>query len=178
MLFGADPNRSNEFRKFTERRIDALNHALKGIPEDRIRYYVCWGSWNGPHTTDVPLKDVVDFVLKVNAQAYAIEGANPRHEHEWRVWEETQLPEGKVLIPGVLTHSTHIVEHPELVAWRLMNFARLVGAESVIAGTDCGFSQTWNIIRTHESMQWAKLESLAQGARLASTQLKGTPVSV
>jgi 5-methyltetrahydropteroyltriglutamate--homocysteine methyltransferase len=125
----------------------------------------------------VPLREIVDLVLQVNAGAYSIEAANPRHEHEWQVWETTKLPEGKILIPGVVTHSTHIIEHPELVAWRIGNFARLVGRENVIAGTDCGFSQIWNLIRTHESIQWAKLDSLAEGARLASRQLWGAPVA-
>jgi 5-methyltetrahydropteroyltriglutamate--homocysteine methyltransferase len=168
-MFGSE--NWQEFRRFSEIRIDALNHALEGIPEDRIRYHICWGSWNGPHSTDVPLKDIIDLVLKVKAQAYSIEAANPRHEHEWQVWETTKLPEGKILIPGVVTHSTNIIEHPELVAWRLTTFARLVGRENVIAGTDCGFSQFWNLIRTHESIQWAKLEAQAEGARLASNQL-------
>jgi 5-methyltetrahydropteroyltriglutamate--homocysteine methyltransferase len=119
----------------------------------------------------VPLKDIVHLLLRVNAGAYSVEAANPRHEHEWMVWEDTKLPEGKVLIPGVVTHSTNVVEHPELVAWRIANFARLVGRENVIAGTDCGFSQHWNLIRTHPSIQWAKLKALAEGARLASRQL-------
>jgi 5-methyltetrahydropteroyltriglutamate--homocysteine methyltransferase len=119
----------------------------------------------------VPLKDIVDMVLKVNAAGYSIEAANPRHEHEWKVWENTKLPEGKVLVPGVVTHSTNVIEHPELVAQRIGNFARLVGRENVIAGTDCGFAQHWNMVRTHESIQWAKLRSLAEGAALASKEL-------
>ena len=160
-----------EYRKFCQLRIEALNYALDGIAEDRVRYHICWGSWNGPHSTDVPLKDIVDLVLRVKAQAYSIEAANPRHEHEWMVWQDTKLPEGKILIPGVVTHSTNIIEHPELVAWRTGLYANLVGRENVIAGTDCGFSQFWNLIRTHESIQWAKLESLAEGARLATKQL-------
>jgi 5-methyltetrahydropteroyltriglutamate--homocysteine methyltransferase len=160
-----------EYLKFTELRVEALNYALREIPEDRIRYHICWGSWNGPHVSDVPLRDIVHLLLKVNAGAYSVEAANPRHEHEWMVWEDTKLPEGKVLIPGVVTHSTNVVEHPELVAWRIANFARLVGRENVIAGTDCGFSQHWNLIRTHPTIQWAKLGALAQGARLASEQL-------
>jgi 5-methyltetrahydropteroyltriglutamate--homocysteine methyltransferase len=160
-----------EYLAFTELRVEALNYALRGIPEDRIRYHICWGSWNGPHVSDVALKDIVHLLLKVNAGAYSVEAANPRHEHEWMVWEDTKLPEGKVLIPGIVTHSTNVVEHPELVAWRIGNFARLVGKENVIAGTDCGFSQHWNLIRTHESIQWAKLRALAEGAALASRQL-------
>ncbi len=160
-----------EYLRFAEQRIDALNAALEGIPEDRVRYHICWGSWNGPHVTDVPLKDIVHLVLKVKAQAYSFEAANPRHEHEFQVWENVKLPDGKILIPGVVTHSTNIVEHPELVAWRIQNFARIAGRENVIAGTDCGFAQHWNMIRTHESVQWAKLESLVEGAAIASKAL-------
>ena len=160
-----------QYLRFAEQRIDALNAALEGIPEDRVRYHICWGSWNGPHVTDVPLKDIVHLVLKVKAQAYSFEAANPRHEHEFQVWEDVKLPAGKILIPGVVTHSTNIVEHPDLVAWRVQNFARLVGRENVIAGTDSGFAQHWNMIRTHESVQWAKLESLVEGAAIASKSL-------
>ncbi len=151
--------------------IEMLNHAIRDIPEEKIRYHVCWGSWNGPHTSDVPLKDIVDLVLTVKAQAYSLEAANPRHEHEFQVWQEVKLPAGKILIPGVVTHSTNVVEHPELIALRIKNFAKLVGRENVIAGTDCGFSQNWNTIRVHPSIQWAKLQSLAEGARLASKEL-------
>jgi 5-methyltetrahydropteroyltriglutamate--homocysteine methyltransferase len=160
-----------EVHKYCETRIDLLNYALEGIPEDRVRYHVCWGSWNAPHTYDVPLKTLVDLVLKVKAQAYSLEAANPRHEHEWQVWKDVKLPDGKILIPGVVTHSTNVVEHPELVAWRIKNFAALVGRENVIAGTDCGFSQSYNIVRVHPSVQWAKLRSLAEGAQLASKDL-------
>ncbi len=162
-----------EYLAYCEKRVAALNHALRGIPEERVRYHICWGSWNGPHSTDVPLRDIVHLVLKVNAGAYSIEAANPRHEHEWKVWRDVKLPEGKILIPGVVTHSTNIVEHPELVAERIVRFANLVGRENVIAGTDCGFSQHWNLIRTHPSVQWAKLQALAEGARLASRELWG-----
>jgi 5-methyltetrahydropteroyltriglutamate--homocysteine methyltransferase len=151
--------------------IEMLNHSLRDIPEEKVRYHVCWGSWNGPHTSDVPLKTIIDLVLKVRAQAYAIESANPRHEHEFQLWNEIKLPDGKILIPGLVTHSTNVVEHPELVATRIKNFARLVGRENVIAGTDCGFSQSWNTIRVHPLIQWAKLASLAEGARLASKEL-------
>jgi len=165
-----------EYRTFCALRIEALNDALAGIPEERIRYHICWGSWNGPHSTDVPLKEIVDLVLQVNAGAYSIEAANPRHEHEWRVWQDVKLPEGKILIPGVVTHSTNIIEHPELVAERIVRFANLVGRENVIAGTDCGFSQIWNLIRVHPSIQWAKLDALAEGARLATKQLWGQTV--
>ncbi len=160
-----------EVHKYCEGRIDLLNYALEGIPEDRVRYHVCWGSWNAPHTTDVPLKTLVDLVLKVRAQAYSLEAANPRHEHEWQVWKDVKLPDGKILIPGIVTHSTNVVEHPELVAWRIKNFAGLVGRENVIAGTDCGFSQSYNVVRVHPSVQWAKLKSLAEGARIASKDL-------
>src|ERR671918_1591438 len=127
------------YRKFAELRVEALNHALADIPSDRVRYHLCWGSWHGPHVTDVPLKDIVDIVLRVQADAYCVEAANPRHEHEWQVWEDVKLPEGKVLIPGVIDSTTNFVEHPEVVAERIERFARLVGRENVIAGTDCGF---------------------------------------
>lgn len=162
-----------EISRFADLRIEALNHALWGIPEDRVRFHICWGSWNGPHTSDAPLRDVIEYVLKVNAGAYLIESSNPRHQHEWQIWEDMRLPEGKVLVPGVVNHQTNVVEHPELVAWRIKNLARLVGRENVIAGSDCGFCQGWHEIRVHPSIQWAKLRSLAEGARLASKQLWG-----
>jgi 5-methyltetrahydropteroyltriglutamate--homocysteine methyltransferase len=148
-----------------------LNHAIEGLPPDRIRYHVCWGSWPGPHTTDVPLRDIVDLILKVNVGAYVIEGANPRHEHEWRVWKDVKLPPGKVLIPGVISHATNVVEHPELVSERIVRLAKLVGRENIIAGTDCGFAQGPFYRRVHPSIMWAKLEALAEGARLASREL-------
>jgi len=162
-----------EVHKYAEKCVDLTNHALRGIPEDKLRYHVCWGSWNAPHTQDVPLKTLADLILKIKAQGYSIEAANPRHEHEWMVWKDVKLPDGKVLIPGVITHSTNVVEHPELVAWRIKNFASVVGRENVIASTDCGFSQSYSIIRCHPSVQWAKLESLVEGARLASKELWG-----
>jgi 5-methyltetrahydropteroyltriglutamate--homocysteine methyltransferase len=162
-----------EVHKYAERCVDLTNYALTGIAEDKVRYHVCWGSWNAPHTQDVPLRTIVDLIVKVRAQAYSIEGANPRHEHEWMVWKDVKLPDGKILVPGVITHSTNVVEHPELVAWRIANFASVVGRENVIASSDCGFSQSYNIIRCHESVQWAKLEALVEGARLASKQLWG-----
>jgi 5-methyltetrahydropteroyltriglutamate--homocysteine methyltransferase len=162
-----------EISRFTEMRIEALNHALRGIPEDRVRFHICWGSWNGPHTSDAPLRDVIEYVLKINAGSYLIESAGPRHQHEWQIWEDLKLPEGKILVPGVINHQTNVVEHPELVAWRIQNLARLVGRENVIAGSDCGFCQGWHEVRTHPSIQWAKLRSLAEGARLASKQLWG-----
>jgi 5-methyltetrahydropteroyltriglutamate--homocysteine methyltransferase len=160
-----------EVHKWFESYVEMLNHAIRDIPEDKIRYHVCWGSWNGPHTSDVPLKDILDLILKVKAQAYSLEAANPRHEHEFQVWRDVKLPDGKIIIPGVVTHSTNVVEHPELVALRIKNFANLVGRENVIAGTDCGFSQNWNTIRVHPSIQWAKLQTLTEGARLASKEL-------
>ena len=160
-----------EYRKFAALRVEALNYALAGLPEEMVRYHICWGSWHGPHTTDIPLRHIVDLVLQVRAGVYSIEAANPRHEHEWQVWEDTKLPDGKVLIPGVIAHTTNTVEHPELVAWRIINFANLVGRENVIAGTDCGFSQRALNPRLHPSIVWAKLRSLAEGAKLASKQL-------
>ena len=160
-----------DYRSWLERQVEAINRATEGIPSDRIRYHVCWGSWPGPHTSDVPLKDIVDLVLRVRAGAYLIEAANPRHEHEWRVWEKARLPEGAVLVPGVISHATNVVEHPELVAERIVRFARLVGRENVIAGTDCGFAQGPFHRRVHPSIMWAKLEALAEGARRASREL-------
>jgi 5-methyltetrahydropteroyltriglutamate--homocysteine methyltransferase len=160
-----------DYRKFAELRVEAINHALAGIPSDRIRYHLCWGSWHGPHVTDVPLKDIVDIVLRVHADAYSVEAANPRHEHEWQVWEDVKLPDGKILIPGVVAHTTNLVEHPELIAWRITTYARMVGRENVIAGTDCGFSQGAFTPRVHHSIMWAKLQALAEGAELATRQL-------
>jgi 5-methyltetrahydropteroyltriglutamate--homocysteine methyltransferase len=151
--------------------VEAINHALVGIPEERVRYHVCWGSWPGPHVTDVPLKGIVDLVLKVKAGTYLIEGANPRHEHEWRVWESVKLPEGKVIAPGMISHATNVVEHPELVAQRIVRLAKLVGRDRVMASTDCGFAQGPFHRRVHPTIMWAKLEALAEGARLASTEL-------
>lgn len=162
-----------DYRRWADLRVRALNHALEGLPEERIRYHVCWGSWHGPHAFDPPLRDVVDLILAVNAGAYAMEQANPRHEHEWRVWEDVSLPEGKKLIPGVVTHHTNVVEHPELVAQRLIRLANVVGRENVLAGTDCGFAQGSFIQRVHPEIQWAKLKALSDGARLASRELWG-----
>ena len=160
-----------DYRKFAELRVEAINHALAGIPSDRVRYHLCWGSWHGPHVTDVPLRDIVDIVLRVRADAYSVEAANPRHAHEWQVWEDVKLPDGKILIPGVVAHTTNLVEHPELIAWRITTYARLVGRENVIAGTDCGFSQGAFTPRVHHSIMWAKLQALAEGAALATKQL-------
>jgi 5-methyltetrahydropteroyltriglutamate--homocysteine methyltransferase len=162
-----------ELRRASEMQIEAYNHALRGIPEDRVRYHLCWGSMNTPHTSDVPLKEIVDLILKINAQAYSIEAANPRHEHEWMVWKDVKLPEGKILIPGIVSHQTNVVEHPELVSWRIQNYASVVGKENVIASTDCGFSQGWQMIRLHSEVQWAKLGALVEGAALASQALWG-----
>jgi len=161
------------YRKWAAVRIEALNHAIAKLPEDRIRYHICWGSFNTPHVTDVPLRDIVDLVLQVNAGAYCIEMGNPRHEHEWRVWESVKLPAGRKLIPGVISHATNVVEHPELVAERLVRIAKLVGRENVLGGTDCGFAQSPHVRRVHPSIMWAKLEALAAGARLASQELWG-----
>ena len=151
------------FRKRSLVRIEALNHALRNVPEDRVRYHLCWGRWHGPHAYDIELKDVVDLMLRVKAQAYLIEGANARHEHEYAVWDTVKLPKGKILIPGVVTHSTDVVEHPEVVAQRIGRFAQRVGKENVIAGCDCGFGG-----RSHPQIAWAKLKSLVEGAALAS----------
>jgi 5-methyltetrahydropteroyltriglutamate--homocysteine methyltransferase len=160
-----------DYRKWVAMHMEVLNHAVAGLPSERIRYHVCWGSWPGPHTTDVPLKDIVDLIFSAKVGAYVIEGANPRHAHEWKVWQDLRLPDGKVLIPGVISHATNVVEHPELVAERIMRLARLVGRENLIAGTDCGFAQGPFHRRVHPSIMWAKLEALAEGARLASKTL-------
>ncbi len=167
------PGNFDDYYRWVARHVEVLNHALEGIPEDRIRYHVCWGSWPGPHTTDVPLGKIVDLILKVRAGAYLIEAANPRHEHEWRVWKDIKLPEGKILAPGVVSHGTNVVEHPELVAERIQRFAGLVGRENVIASTDCGFSQEQFNRRVHPTIMWAKLEAMAEGARIASDELWG-----
>jgi len=160
-----------KYRQWAGLRIEALNHALQGIPEDRVRYHVCFGSWHVPHLADAPLDEIVGLILSVRAGAYSIEAANPRHEHEWRVWEGKKLPAGKILIPGVITHHTITVEHPRLIADRIIRFARLVGRENVIAGSDCGFAQAQYIERAAVSVMWAKFASLAEGARIASSEL-------
>jgi 5-methyltetrahydropteroyltriglutamate--homocysteine methyltransferase len=167
------PASFSDYRDWVARYVEVVNHALEGIPADRVRYHVCWGSWPGPHTTDVPLRDIVDLILKVRVGAYVIEGANPRHEHEWKVWQSVKLPADKVLIPGVISHATNIVEHPELVCERIARLAKLVGRENIIAGTDCGFAQSPMYRRVHPSIMWAKLEALAAGAQLASMELWG-----
>jgi 5-methyltetrahydropteroyltriglutamate--homocysteine methyltransferase len=171
-LMDPAPNMA-DYRKFAEVRVEVINHAIGDIPEDKIRYHLCWGSWHGPHSTDLPLRDIVDIVLKIKAGAYSVEAANARHEHEWKVWDNVKLPDGKILIPGVVGHVTNTIEHPELVAMRIANFARLVGRENVIAGTDCGFSQGSLNPRVHSTIMWAKLRTLREGADLASKQLWG-----
>jgi 5-methyltetrahydropteroyltriglutamate--homocysteine methyltransferase len=155
-----------DYRKFSMIRVEAINHAIAGLPKDRIRFHLCWGSWHGPHTTDIALKDIVDVMLAIDCQAYSFEAANVRHEHEWTVWEHVRLPAGKRILPGVVSHATNVVEHPELVAQRLVRFANLVGRENVIASTDCGLGG-----RVHAQIAWAKLASLVHGAELASRQL-------
>jgi 5-methyltetrahydropteroyltriglutamate--homocysteine methyltransferase len=149
-------------------RVEALNRALEGVPEDRVPYHICWGSWHGPHTTDIPLRDIADVMLKVKAQAYLTEAGNVRHEHEYKLWRDIKLPPGKILIPGVVSHATPVVEHPELVADRILAFANIVGRENVIAGTDCGLGG-----RVHPQIAWAKLRALSEGAELASKKLWG-----
>jgi 5-methyltetrahydropteroyltriglutamate--homocysteine methyltransferase len=155
-----------QYKSYALLRIEALNQALAGIPEDRVRYHICWGSWHGPHTADLPLKDIADVMLRVKAQAFSVEAGNVRHEHEYKIWRDAKLPDGKILIPGVVSHATNVVEHPELVADRILNYARVVGRENVIAGTDCGLGG-----RVHPQIAWAKLKALAEGAQLASKEL-------
>jgi len=155
-----------DYKKFSMVRVEALNHAIKGLPEDRIRFHLCWGSWHGPHTTDIPMRDIVEVMLAVKCRAYSFEAGNVRHEHEWKVWQDVKLPDGKLILPGIVSHATNVVEHPELVAERIQRFASLVGKERVIASTDCGLGG-----RVHHQIAWAKLESLAQGAVLATRQL-------
>jgi 5-methyltetrahydropteroyltriglutamate--homocysteine methyltransferase len=167
-----------DYRAWADLRVEALNHALAGIAPERVRYHVCTGSGHGPHTIDPSLRDVVEFVLRVNARALLIEQGNARHEHEWHVWEDVALPDDKILVPGVVTHHTQMVEHPELVAQRLVRLADLVGRERVMAGTDCGFAQMATVRRVPEWTQWAKLQSLAEGARLASVELWGAHADV
>jgi 5-methyltetrahydropteroyltriglutamate--homocysteine methyltransferase len=160
-----------EYRKFATMRIEALNHALAGLPEDRVRYHMCWGSWHGPHTTDAPLREIAPVILQIRAGAFSLEAANPRHEHEYHVWEDIKFPDGKIIIPGVIAHTTNCVEHPELVAERILRYARIVGRENVIAGVDCGFAQGLATARVHPSIMWEKFRMLSEGARLASQRL-------
>jgi 5-methyltetrahydropteroyltriglutamate--homocysteine methyltransferase len=157
-----------DYQRFTMKRVEALNYAIRGLPADRIRFHLCWGSWHGPHTTDIPMADIVDVMLAINAGAYSFEAANARHEHEWKVWRDVKLPEGKVILPGMVSHSTNLIEHPELVADRIIRYAEAVGRENVVASTDCGLGG-----RVHPHIAWAKLETLAKGAELATRQLWG-----
>jgi 5-methyltetrahydropteroyltriglutamate--homocysteine methyltransferase len=156
----------DSYRRYAQDSIEVLNHALDGLPEDRIRYHLCWGSWHGPHANDIPLADIADIMLQVKAGAYLIEAANSRHEHEYHLWEDVKLPDGKILIPGVVTHSTNLIEHPELVAERITRYTDRLGPENVIAGADCGFGS-----RIHPELGWAKLAVLAEGAALASDRI-------
>lgn len=159
-------------RKIAERSVEAINHAIRGIPAEKIRFHTCYGINEGPRVHDAPLNEIVDLILKVNAGAYAFEAANPRHEHEYHVWETVNLPEGKILIPGVITHCSNIVEHPELIAERITRYAKIVGRENVIPGSDCGFSsQATYEPEIHPKIVWAKFQAMAEGARLASRQL-------
>jgi len=158
-----------EYRRYAELRVDALNHGLRGIPPERVRFHTCWGSYHGPHKYDIPLRDIIDLILKVKASTISIEAANPRHEHEWRVWEDVKLPAGKVLVPGVVGHATDIVEHPQAIADRIVRYAKIVGRENVIAGTDCGLGPRVGSAQ----ICWAKFEAMAEGARLASRELWG-----
>jgi 5-methyltetrahydropteroyltriglutamate--homocysteine methyltransferase len=169
------PRSLADFRKWAAVRVEAVNHALKGIPEEQSRYHLCWGSWNGPHTNDVAIKDIIDLVLKIRVGGYSLEMANPRHEHEWRVWEKVKMPKGRALLPGLVSHSTNVVEHPELVAERIVRLAKLVGRENLIASTDCGFAQGPFTRRVHPSIMWAKLRAVAEGARLATRELWRRP---
>jgi 5-methyltetrahydropteroyltriglutamate--homocysteine methyltransferase len=155
------------FKKYCLLRVEALNHALKGIAPEQIRYHFCWGSWHGPHVYDIAMADIVDVMLRVNAQCYLFEAANARHEHEYIVWESVTLPAGKIIVPGMVTHSTDVVEHPELVSQRIQRFAKLAGKENVMAGADCGFGR-----RSHPQIGWAKLKALVEGAALATKALK------
>ena len=159
---------AEDYRKFTMPKVEALNHALRGLPKDRIRFHLCWGSWHGPHTTDIAMRDIIEVMLAIDVGAYSFEAGNVRHEHEWSVWKDARLPDDRLILPGVVSHATNVVEHPELVAERIGRFARLVGRERVVASTDCGLGG-----RVHADIAWAKLETLAQGAAIASRQLWG-----
>jgi 5-methyltetrahydropteroyltriglutamate--homocysteine methyltransferase len=167
------PGTPADYRRWAEMCVAALNHALRGLPEASTRYHICWGSWNGPHTADLPLKEIADLLVQVRVGGVSVEAANPRHAHEWKVWKSVKLPPGRKLLPGVISHATNIVEHPELVAERLVRFAEVVGRENVIGSTDCGFAQGALYQRVHPSIMWAKLEALVEGARLATRELWG-----
>jgi 5-methyltetrahydropteroyltriglutamate--homocysteine methyltransferase len=161
----------DEFRRKIAMHVEALNHALAGIPPERTRIHLCWGNYEGPHHLDVPLRDIIDVVFRANVSGISYEASNPRHEHEWAVFEEVKLPEGKLLIPGVIDSVTNFIEHPELVAQRICNIARLVGRENVVAGTDCGFATMADYSAVDPKIAWAKFQSLAEGARIASRKL-------
>ena len=161
----------DDFRATLALRVDALNHALADIPEEQIRYHICWGNYEGPHNHDVPLQDMVDLMLKVKAGAYSVEASNPRHAHEWQVWQDVRLPDGKILIPGVIDSTTNFIEHPEVVAGRIVQYANIVGRENVIAGTDCGFGTSAGIPKVHPTVMWAKFRAMAEGAELATKRL-------
>jgi 5-methyltetrahydropteroyltriglutamate--homocysteine methyltransferase len=174
--YAVQPNVSvEECRRWAGLRVEVLNHALRDLPRERIRFHTCYSINMGPRVHDMELKDIVDLILRIRAGAYSFEAGNPRHEHEWRVWEGVKLPEGAVLIPGVITHSTVLVEHPEAVAERIGRFASVVGRENVIAGADCGFGTFAGTREIHPTVAWAKLEALVAGARLASRRLWGRP---
>jgi 5-methyltetrahydropteroyltriglutamate--homocysteine methyltransferase len=155
-----------DYKRFTMKRVEALNYAIRGLPTERIRFHLCWGSWHGPHTTDIPMADIVDVLLAINAGMYSFEAANVRHEHEWKLWRDVKLPDGKRILPGMVSHSTNVVEHPELVADRICRYADAVGRENMIAATDCGLGG-----RVHPQIAWAKLDSLVKGAELATRRL-------
>ena len=158
-------------RRFIALRVEAVNHALRGIPEDRVRFHTCYSVNIAPRVHDFELKHFVDLMLQIRAAAYLIEAANPRHEHEWQLWQDVKLPEGKILVPGVVSHCIHLVEHPELVAQRIVRFAEVVGRERVIAGTDCGFGTSGAGDEVHPEVAWAKLRAMVEGARIASDRL-------
>ena len=160
-----------QFRRVAANHIEALNHAVAGLPPERMRLHVCWGNYEGPHHRDVPLRDIIDILLKARPAGLSVEGANPRHAHEWAVFEEVKLPEAKVLIPGVIDNTTHFIEHPELVAQRLVQYARVVGGDRVIAGVDCGFATFAGRPALDPRIAWAKLATMVEGARLASRKL-------
>ncbi|HEY4685118.1 MAG TPA: epoxyalkane--coenzyme M transferase, partial [Dehalococcoidia bacterium] len=160
-----------EFRRVVARHVEVVNEATKDIPPDRIRLHLCWGNYEGPHQLDVPLRDIIDIVLTANANAISFEGANPRHEHEWKIWREVGLPDEKILVPGVIDSTTNFIEHPELVADRIERYASVVGRERVIAGTDCGFGTFASYVQVDPKVAWAKLAALAEGARIASKRL-------
>lgn len=167
-----------QYHDWAELRVNALNHAIQGLPQERLRYHICWGSWNAPHIFDVPLENIIDLLLKLRVGGYQFEAANVRHEHEWRVWQNVRIPDDRVLIPGVISHVTNVVEHPQLVADRLLRFASIVGRERVMAGSDCGFAQGPFTRRVHPTIQWAKLRAQAEGARIATARLWGQASAV